>query len=538
MERLAGKIMLVWGFPRAAVALLAGAIGALALPPFGFFAVLFISFPVLVWLIDGATGNAHGGWLARLRSTFWIGWLFGFGYFVASLWWLGNALLVDADEFAWALPLAVLGLPAYLALFYGLAVAIAGLVWSDGLGRIAAIAFGFGIGEWLRSFVATGFPWNAIGYGAMPIPLMMQSSAVLGIFGVSVLAVFVFSAPALIGTRTGMKSGLALAAILFIAHLGYGAWRLNLPVAAHAEDAPVVRIVQPMIDQSRKLDDAERAAVFEEHLSMSVLPPQEEAGTEGGTAGRRPDIIVWPETAVPFIITQNPDALVRIADVLKDGQVLIAGAVRAEDAGAGFAPRFYNSIYVIDAEGQIVSAADKVHLVPFGEYVPYEDLLRSIGMPDAIAMPGGFTAASARTMLTLPGGRSFYPLICYEAIFPDEIAAGAAGTDALLNVTNDGWFGATPGPYQHFQQARIRAVETSRPLIRAANTGISAVVDPFGRIIRGLAYNQKGVIDTTLRSVFVSHWDDFSRQIHFWLVALSMLVIAMVSRTGFNFRTN
>ncbi|MGK6316141.1 apolipoprotein N-acyltransferase [Neorhizobium sp. DT-125] len=533
MERLAGRIMLLWGFPRAIVAFLAGAAGALALPPFGFFAALSISFTLLVWLMDGSTGNPDGGVWARLRSAFWVGWVFGFGYFVASLWWLGNALLVEADEFAWALPLAVLGLPAYLALFYGLATALARILWSDGFGRIAALAFGFGVAEWLRGIVATGFPWNAVGYGAMPMPLMMQSAAVLGIFGVTVLAVFVFSAPALIGTRKGMRTGLTLASLLFCAHLGYGAYRLHVADAvpvAPAEGQTTVRIVQPAIDQARKLDDAERAAIFEEHLALSALPPE--------NGGKRPDIVVWPETSVPFIITQNPDALTRIAEVLQDGQVLVTGAVRSEDAGAGFAPRFYNSIYVIDGEGQIVSASDKVHLVPFGEYVPYEDLLRSLGISDAIAMPGGFTAAPARALLTLPGGRTFYPLICYEAIFPDEIGDDVKRTSALLNVTNDGWFGATPGPYQHFQQARIRAVENGLPLIRGANTGISAVVDPYGRLIRGVGYNQKGVMDATMESGPVPHWGRSARERYFWLVLMSMLLIAVVSRVGFNFRTN
>ncbi|WP_117195370.1 apolipoprotein N-acyltransferase [Rhizobium terrae] len=533
MERLAGRIMLLWGFPRGVVAFLAGAVGALALPPFGFFAALFISFTLLVWLMDGSTGHPDGGWVTRLRSAFLLGWVFGFGYFVASLWWLGNALLVEADEFAWALPLAVFGLPAYLALFYGLATAIARIFWSDGFGRLAALAFAFGLAEWLRGFVATGFPWNAIGYGAMPVPLMMQSAAPLGIFGVTVLAVFVFSAPALTGTRKGMKTGLALAALLFAAHLGYGAWRLHQAdsiLAAASGNEMTVRIVQPVIDQARKLDDAERAAIFEEHLALSALP------SENG--GKRPDIVVWPETSVPFILTQNPDALARIAEVLQDGQVLVTGAVRSEDAGPGFAPRFYNSIYVIDGEGQIVSASDKVHLVPFGEYVPYEDLLRNLGIPDAIAMPGGFTAAPARAMLTLPGGRLFYPLICYEAIFPEEISGDVERTSALLNVTNDGWFGATPGPYQHFQQARIRAVENGLPLIRAANTGISAVVDPIGRLMRGVDYNQKGVMDATLRGGSVPHWDGNARENHFWLVLGSMLLIAAISRAGFNFRAN
>ncbi|AYC99448.1 apolipoprotein N-acyltransferase [Neorhizobium sp. NCHU2750] len=533
MERLANRVMLLSGLPRAALAFLAGAIGALAVPPFNVFAVLFISFTVLVWLLDGSTGNLQGSVFSRLRSAFVIGWLFGFGYFVAGLWWLGHALLIDADEFAWALPLAVLGLPAYLAIFYGLATAVARIFWSDGLGRIAALAGAFGVAEWLRGSALTGFPWNAIGYGAMPVPLMMQSDAVLGIFGVSTLAVFVFSAPALLGTVKGRGLGLTMAALLAVAHIGFGAARLydaDKKLAVAGGKNTTIRIVQPMIDQAAKLDDTNRVEIFEEHLRLTALPPEK--------GDKQPDIIVWPETSVPFILTENPDALARIADVLKDGQILITGAVRSENAAPGIPPRYYNSIYVIDSDGQIISASDKVHLVPFGEYVPYESLLASLGVTDAIAMPGGFTAASSRSLLTLPGGALLYPLICYEAIFPTEIGDDVSRASALLNVTNDGWFGATPGPYQHFQQARLRAVETGLFLIRGANTGISAVIDPFGRVIRGLTYNQKGVIDATIDCIKVASWSNNARQWYFWLVVALMFLIAAVSRLGFKSRMN
>lgn len=533
MERLAGRIMLLWGWPRALLAIAAGAFGALALPPFGLFAALFVSFTLFVWLMDGTTGNPDGGYLSRLRSAFVLGWLFGLGYFVAGLWWLGNALLIEADQFAWALPLAILGLPAFLALFYGLAAALARLLWSDGMGRIAALAAAFGIAEWLRSFLATGFPWNAVGYGAMPMPLMMQSAGVIGIFGVTALSVFVFSAPALIGTRKGMRIGLALAALLLCAHLGYGAWRLTGTDAAASvppEGQTVVRLVQPVIDQSRKLENGDRAAIFEEHLALSALPPE--------NGGKRPDIIVWPETSVPFLLTRSQDALARIADVLQDGQILIAGAVRAEDAGGGLTPRFYNSVYVIDSNGQIIAASDKVHLTPFGEYVPYENILRDFGIDNLVALPGGFTAASQRSLLTLPDGQAFYPLICYEAIFPDEIGPEIQRANALLNITNDAWFGETPGPYQHFQQARIRAIETGLPLIRAANSGISAVVDPFGRVVDGLDFNHKGVIDATIAREIRSDQRNFTRQDYFWLISLVLALIAVFSRVGFNFSKN
>lgn len=528
MERLAGTVMLLSGTRRALVAFLAGLIGVLALPPFGFFAALFVSFTLLVWLIDGATAAPEVGLLRRLAPAFRIGWFFGFGYFVGGLWWLGNALLVEADDYAWALPLAVLGLPAFLALYYGVAAAIARLLWSDGMGRIAALALAFGIGEWLRGTLFTGFPWNAIGYGAMPVPLLMQSAGIVGIASINALAVFVFAAPALIGTRRGRIPGLLLAALLFAAHVGYGYYALNVVPAPDAETT-VIRLVQPVIDQALKLDDSARAEVFERHLSLSAAAPEE--------GGKRPDIVIWPETSIPFILTDNPDALVRIADVLEDDQMLIAGAVRTESAGSGKAPRYYNSIYAIDGKGQIIGAADKVHLVPFGEYMPFGALFESLGISAVAAMPGGFSAAREHQLLEA-SGKSFYPLICYEAIFPSEIDASADGAAALLNITNDGWFGNTPGPYQHFHQARLRAVERGLPLIRAANNGISAVVDAKGQVLSGLGQDMPGAIDATLPGRFLAgeraKWQNWSL-----LIVLGIFfAVAGISRIGFRNRTN
>ena len=527
MEGLAGKVMLLSGTRRALVAFLAGLIGVLALPPFGFFAALFVSFTLLVWLLDGASAVPEAGFLRRLAPAFRIGWFFGFGYFVGGLWWLGNALLVEADAFAWALPLAVFGLPAFLALYYGLAAALARLLWSDGMGRITALAFAFGIGEWLRATLFTGFPWNAVGYGAMPVPLLMQSSGIVGIAGMNALAVFVFAAPALIATRRGRGFGLALAALLFAAHVGYGYYALNLRPLPENE-ATTIRLVQPVIDQAMKLDDSARAEIFERHLALSSVAPEGD--------GKRPDVIVWPETSIPFILTDNPDALVRIAEVLEGDQMLIAGAVRTESAGSGKAPRYYNSIYVIDGKGQIIAAADKVHLVPFGEYMPFGAFFESLGV-DAVAMPGGFSAARESQLLEA-AGKGFYPLICYEAIFPSEINARADDAAALLNVTNDAWFGDTPGPYQHFLQARLTAIERGMPLIRAANNGISAVVDARGRVVSGLAYDVAGVVDATIPGRLTLGEEAKWRIWAFPAILAVLFAMACISRTGFRNRVN
>ncbi|MGN6767351.1 MAG: apolipoprotein N-acyltransferase [Rhizobiaceae bacterium] len=489
MERLAGKIMLLGGWRRSALAFLAGAFAVLAQAPFDFFAACFVSFPVLVWLLDGTAGEPGAGILRRFSPVFGTGWWFGFGYFIAGLWWIGNAVLVDGEGFEWALPFAVVALPAVLAIFYGLAAVLARLLWTDDLGRIAAVAFAFGVAEWLRATLFTGFPWNAIGYAAMPVPLLMQSVSMVGLFGMSALAVFVFSVPALFAGRRHRATGIVLALVLVAADLGYGYFCLSMPAPVSAKSLRV-RIVQPVIDQTEKWDKTVRDRIFKHLIDLTQAPPAKGAG--------KPDVIVWPETAVPFLFTERPDALTKIGEVLDKGQLLLTGAVRAE-TGAGAAPRFYNSILAIDGSGEITDAVDKLHLVPFGEYVPFQAVLGRLGVDKLVELPGTFSAGSERHPIILPNGAGALPFICYEIIFPGEGGREAARSDLIVNVTNDAWFGNTPGPYQQFRQAEVRAVELGLPLIRAAQNGISAVVDAHGRVLDALAINAVGALDVDFR---------------------------------------
>ena len=486
MESLAGKVILLWGWRRALAAVLAGAIAALAQPPFDFFAVGFISFPLLVWLLDGAAGAPGESVLRRAARPFLIGWCFGFGYFLGGLWWVGNALLVEADLFAWALPFAVFGIPALLALFYGFATLLARCLWSDGIARIAALAFGFAMAEWLRTFLFTGFPWNAIGQAAMPVPLLMQSLGVVGMVGMNALATFVFAMPALLASHQHRKAGFALTATIVALHVGYGAFQISR-VDPSPQTLVNVRIVQPSIEQTQKWDASLRERIFRTYLDLSASPADE---------GKRPDLIVWPETALPFILSQRPDALVALGELVEDGQTLLAGSVRVE--GDSASPRYYNSVIAIDDVGQIFDAADKVRLVPFGEYLPFSGVLSRLGMQRLVQNVSDFSAGSTRRPITTAGGIKAVPFICYEIIFPGIAGYGDVDGDLILNVTNDAWFGDTPGPYQHFRQAQLRAVEAGRPLVRAANNGISGVIDPYGRIIDAFAINAVGVIDAAV----------------------------------------
>lgn len=494
MERIANAITVLSGWRRFAVAFGAGLVSALALAPFNLFPLLWLTMPVLVWLIDGAIADPGRRGLARLVPAALVGWAFGFGYFLGGLWWIGAAFLVDADDFAWLLPFAVLILPAGLALFWSLGAAAARAAWGTGWSRILVFAVAMSASEWLRGHVLTGLPWNAFGYALAPAPMMMQSASVVGLWGLTLAAFVIFAAPAaLAGGRKGGLAFAACAAGLLALHLGFGALRL-----AAANDASVegvsLRLVQPSLDQSEKWQVANEEAIVRRYLDLS----DGGAGAEG--RGLTATLLIWPESAFPFLLTQRPEVLAAIAALLPPGTTLITGAARAEPGveRVTAATPVFNSIYVIDDAGGITAAYDKVHLVPFGEYLPVRPLFDALGIRQLITLPGGFEAGDRRRTLRLDSAPPMGPLICYEAIFPAEIVDIEDRPEWLLNLTNDGWFGVTPGPYQHFAQARLRTVEEGLPLVRVANSGITAIVDAYGRVRGSLGLGEVAVLDGEL----------------------------------------
>ena len=485
--------MLAWGWRRILVAFLAGAVSTLALAPLNFWPAPFLTFPILVWLIDGSAAGRLGGALAAAGA----GWWFGFGYFVVGLYWIGNALLVDAKTFGWLLPFAVVALPAGLALFTALGTGLARWMWGRGPSRILALAVGLTVSEWLRGHVLTGFPWNAFGYAlASPLPLGAERRAVRHL------------GPDLPGGRglcqsrraggRAQRHQEALARARAERGSAHRPWR---PTArsgcgpnptAYVDDVRL-RIMQPNLQQDEKFNFSQRAQVMSRYLALS-----DRASGPRSTGIRDVTHLIWPESAFPFFLTRDAEALAQIAALLPAGTVLITGAVRApEGVPEAAVTRAYNSVYVIDHAGSILSIYDKVHLVPFGEYLPFQDFLEQLGLRQITNMRGGFIPGDRRRVLNVPRAPDVLPLICYEIIFPEAVPRGER-PGWMVNLTNDGWFGASPGPYQHLQQARLRAIEQGLPLVRAANTGISAVVDPFGRIVDSLPLGTEGVLDARL----------------------------------------
>ncbi|MBR0871540.1 apolipoprotein N-acyltransferase [Bradyrhizobium tropiciagri] len=475
------------------LALVAGALSALAMAPFNAWPVLFLTFPIAVWLIDGAAAGRARGVPAAALSGFW----FGLGYFVPGLYWIGYAFFVDAQTFAWLTPFAVLGLPAYLALFTAFGFALARLIWPRDASRVLALAVSLTISEWLRGHVLTGFPWNAFGYALSEPLALAQTASLVGLWGMTFLAVAIFASPAVLidGFSRGRRPWLATvtAVAVLAAMLVFGAVRLSLQPTQMVAGVKL-RIMQPDLQQDAKFNYAAKAAVMQKYLTLS-----DRASGPHSTGVSDANILIWPESAFPFFLTREADAMAQIADLLPRGTVLITGSVRAPDVPAGVrVTRAYNSIYVIDHDGSVLSIYDKLHLVPFGEYLPFQEWMEKLGFMQLTKVVGGFIPGTVRKPLDVPNAPRALPLICYEAIFPANVVERDDRPGWIINVTNDGWFGISTGPYQHLQQARMRSIEEGLPMVRAANTGISAVIDPLGRTVAQLGLGIEGVLDAGL----------------------------------------
>jgi len=384
-----------------------------------------------------------------------------------------------------------------MACYTGLGLALARMLWTRGPTRLIALAVALTAAEWLRGHLFSGFPWNVYGYALTGPLVLAQSAALIGIWGLTFIAVAVFASPAVFADdrpesrRPWLPMALGLAILAALA--SYGAWRLGRTPTAFVDNVRL-RIMQPNLQQDDKFNYSAKQRVMSHYLELS----DRSTGPQS-TGVRDATHLIWPESAFPFLLTREPDALAQIAALIPEGTVLITGAVRAPELPPGQKiERAYNSIYVIDHDGSILSVYDKIHLVPFGEYLPFQDFLEKLGLMQLTKLPGGFIAGERRRPMPVPRAPRMLPFLCYEIIFPGETVPDNERPGWLLNLTNDGWFGISSGPYQHLQQARVRTIEQGLPLVRAANTGISAVIDPLGRIVKSLPLGAEGIMDASL----------------------------------------
>ncbi|PCD77445.1 apolipoprotein N-acyltransferase [Pseudothioclava arenosa] len=465
-----------WLWLLAAMALGAGV--ALGQAPFGLW-------PVAALALAGVIGLAARPGCAG--SAAWIGFAAGFGYALAAMHWIVEPFFVEAEIYGWMAPFALVLMAAGMGLFWALATGAGAALAGPGAPRPWGVALGFAASDALRSYVFTGFPWVLLGHVWLDSPVA-QVGALIGPIGLSLLTTFLAA-----GLVAGLRAlaarrwaGLLVPLVLIAGTSGLGLWgQAQLAVPVPVRETPVrLRLIQPNAAQHLKWQADYAREFFLRHLDLTGQLPL------GGA--RRPDLILWPETAVPFLLEDAGVGLEMIAEAA-GGRSVVLGIQRGEGR------RFYNSLAVIAPDAQVTAVYDKTHLVPFGEYIPFGDLAARLGISAFAAQEGnGYTAGAGETLLDLgPLGR-VVPLICYEAVFPQDIRAVAGRADWLLQITNDAWFGQGSGPRQHLAQARMRAIEQGLPLARAANTGISALIDARGRIVEQIALGEIGWVDADL----------------------------------------
>ena len=452
---------------------LSGAGASLALPPLFILPALFL-LGIPVWQAIHAPSRMAA---ARIFGAAGLGW------FLASTFWVSHALIVEASSLWVLTPFVALGLAFILALFWAVAAALSWTHKGSAVVRLLCLMAVFGLTEWSRSFVATGFPWSLMG-GLFAVHLgSLQMASVMGIYGLTLLAFGAAMAPLfwILSAR-----GLALLLVMIpLLGTGWGVLRLDSQLAASGATTIQARLVQPVVPQNDKWNRQKRPA----HLASLVTLSQ--------TGTSSPDFVIWPETAFAGLPSQN--------------RKLLADTVRAATNSDGFLltgmPRFnaasqpLNSAFLFDHQGGVRGVYDKQHLVPFGEYVPYRSWLPFL---DIIAGPADFVVGPQNRPLSVPGVGQVQMLICYEVIFAGRVIDRQNRPDVMVNVTNDAWFGATIGPWQHLYQAQMRAVEEGVPLLRAANTGISAVFDGFGRQRGSIPLGVRGYLDIAIPSVLTA----------------------------------
>jgi apolipoprotein N-acyltransferase len=483
LTNLAERAHTLSGWRRVATCFSLGALSALALPPFHIVPLLVPAFVGLLWLLEGADMVP-----GRRRLGLWVGIWFGFGHFIVGVHWIAEPLLVDPARTAWLIPFALPGLAAALALFPALVCGALMLlpVRAAPVARVFALASLWMVAEFARGFVFTGFPWNLMGYVWAGAPSMMQVTALVGVLGLGGLTILAAGMPAILaakGPSLMRRWGLTVAVTIVLPLALWTGGQARLAGAGETLVPDVrLRLVQANIAQRDKWDQNLRAAHLERHLALSRTP-----------AETAPTHVIWPETAVPFLLANDVLARIQSAAAAPPGGALITGSVRR--AFHNNTQQLRNALLVIDDTADVQRVYDKSHLVPFGEYVPLRGVLP---IDKLVPGQGDFVAGAGRRIFEIPGLPAVSPLICYEAIFSGRVTPHGERPGWLLNLTNDAWFGTFAGPQQHFAIASTRAVEEGLPLVRAANTGISAVVDPYGRVIARLGIGEQGVLDSGL----------------------------------------
>lgn len=448
-------------FIRRVGALCLGAAFALGQPPFDLW---WVAVPALVAILTLAQVDAGA------RSAGWTGWLFGIGYFAVSMHWILEPFQVDAAETGWMAPFALVGLAAGLALLWAAAFWVGRRLYPGPF----AIALCWAAIELARAYILTGFPWGLVGYVWAQTPVA-QWHAIIGPHGVTLVTLVLAACAA---WAISVRSFPVLFVTVLVALNGYIAGMFLYPGSLEPTGF-TVRLIQPNAPQHQKWDRDYIPVFFNRQVDFTTQLP-------------KPDLIVWPETAVPTLLDNAGPALEVIADAAA-GTPVVLGIQREEEG------RYYNSLITLDRTGAVADLYDKHHLVPFGEYMPAAPLFARFNIAGLAARAeAGYSAGPGPRLIDLGPLGMALPLICYEAVFPQDVNSAPKRPGLLLQITNDAWFGINAGPQQHLAQARLRAIEQRLPMIRVANTGISAMIDPAGGIVDSLPLGRAGFLDVPL----------------------------------------
>jgi apolipoprotein N-acyltransferase len=516
LARIGERLRGLAGWRRLLVAFASGAFSALGFEPIAVFPALLLGYAALVLLIDSADAGPK-----PVRRAALVGWAFLFGQFLIGLHWIVYPFLVDPENHLWQAPFALVMLPAGLALFGAFAGALAAYFWQEGPARAFVLAVMMALAEWLRGHLLTGFPWNLSGYGWGASLAVLQSASLFGIYGLSFLTILLGAS--LAELTSGRWRIPAAMAVIFVGLWGFGVYRLSTTPTRNISGVEV-RLVQPAIPQTEKFVRQYLLRNWRRLVTLSIAPPDK--------GKPRPTHIVWPEAATGFAVARSSGALDQIALLTMRGQTLLTGSVRV-DRGADGERAWYNSLYIFPAGGALPSVYDKFHLVPFGEYVPYAATLARIGITQ-VTTGEGATPGDHPHVLDVPGAPQVTPLICYEVIFPHEVIDTSGPRPGwLVNVTDDSWFGPWAGPRQHLLIARVRAIEEGLPIARAANTGISAMIDASGRIRNKLDLNRTGFVDSQLPTALPpTPYSRFGDLVFLIFLVTGALAAFALARTG------
>ncbi len=489
-----------------------GAFSVLGFAPFHVFPAYVAALSALYLLLDRAQRAERPA-----RASAWRGFAFGFGQFLAGTFWTANAFLVSAQDHAWLIWAPLILLPAGLALFPAAAAAAFSALPRRIIEPVSGFALCFFLAELLRASILSGFPWNLPAHVWPAGGPVSQSAALIGATGLGFFTLYVAAAPAALAaarTPRARWAPVVLAAGLLIAANVYGGARLG--AAETAQTDVRLRIVTLNQPQAEKTYEA-RAEILERYLGHTSAPGLDMV-----------DTVIWPEGAIPALFLREPALIARTAELLRGGPLLITGTNRAEFDPDG-EPVYFNSLAALSfaAEGpQLAGVYDKARLVPFGETNPAAVITEILGFSTLARFDSGFAAGPGARTLALAGLPAFQPLICYEVIYPRFARSGDDRPAFLLNISNDSWFGHSSGPLQHFNQARFRAIETGLPLVRAAASGISGQVDPYGRSVRTTRLSHEGGLDvqlleTVLEPIYAKYgvWCWFSAVLLFFAVS-------------------